>query len=446
MYRSMTWPFLAALAMASALCLRASAQTDPSAEPTPLPPAPDPAAGVPDPYRAPVPVESAPAAVVEAPSVLDSPPPSAATPAAALPPAAAGRVPAQVAEELESTWGQQRTLGGHSFQLGTFVPSALISSYVGVRAGIEYHEVPGFAQLPTLVSSGPQAVDLRTVNVAETIDFSVRLHDHFAIFGDGYGRARVGANINTLLGTGADYTYGGDLGLIVKLFTIKSFQISLRGQVGYYAGQSAGILALFQDLSAIAQGAIQEVQRNPVANVNDAIYRLNNAFRTATSDLLTPFSGFAWGGSLNIAQAIGKFVGIQASAGFYLDTASYRPTHFDIASNGPLTVEHDVTTTRPTVGLALDVDLEPAGFPLGLMVEYRATALSIADSLMVANVDSRTVENLLAVGAYYSGRTDLQLGLTAYTLFGQAPTLGANAVPSGKPLDLATQLVFRYFW
>jgi hypothetical protein len=427
MVRSTVLFFLAALALA--MVAAPSSQVRAQTEPAPLAPSPSQA---------------------RAPSALGTQPPSAAAAASptlpTLPTTTAGRIPPRVAAEMETTWGQQHVLGGHSFQLGAFVPSALISSYAGIRAGVEYHQVPGFTQLPTLVKSGPQAVDLRTVNVAETLDFAVRLHDHLAIFGDGYGRARVGANINTLLGTGADYTYGGDLGLAVKLFTLKSFQISLRGQVGYYAGQSAGILALFQDLSAIAQGALQELQRNPVQNVDDAVKRLNNAFRTATSDLLTPFSGFAWGGSLNIAQALGRYVGLQGSVGFYLDTATYRPTHFDLASNGPLTLEHDVQTTRPTLGLALDVDLEPAGLPLALMVEYRGTALAIDDSLNIANVDSNTIEHLLAVGAYYSGRTDLQLGINAYTLFGQAPTLGANAVPSGKPLDLAAQLMFRYFW
>ena len=39
-------------------------------------------------------------------------------------------------------------------------------------------------------------------------------------------------------------TYGGDLGLLVKLFRAGSFQLSVRGQAGYYTGQSAGILAL----------------------------------------------------------------------------------------------------------------------------------------------------------------------------------------------------------
>jgi hypothetical protein len=385
----------------------------------------------------PEPAAAPPASV---PAVPAAPPPSAAAP---LPPSAA--VPAEISENI---WGQQRVLGGHSFQLGAFLPSALVSSYVGVRAGFEYHQVPGFTQLPTLLPSGPQAVDLRTLNVAESIDLSFRLVDFLAIFADGYGRARVGANINTLLGTGADYTYGGNLGVLLKLFRVASFQLSVRAQVGYYAGQSAGILALFQDLSAIAQGVVRQVQNNPL-DFNNAINQLNGAFISATADLLTPFSGVTYGASANFALALGRFVGLQGAAGFYMDNATYLPTHYDIASNGPISVEHNVVTTQPTFGAALDIDMEPIGFPAAIMLEYRGRAVSVNDKAQMSSggpLDTSSLEHLIALGVYYSGRTDLQLGLTGYTLFGQVPSYGVNATPSGKPLDLAAQLVFRYFW
>src|ERR1700753_1581704 len=113
------------------------------------------------------------------------------------------------AAPLESeAWGRRRVLDGHRFPIAVFVPTALPSSYLGVRAGLEYHEVPGYAELPSLgTTSTPQQVDLKTINVAETLDFSIRLHDYVALFGDAYGRARVGANTSTLLGTGGDYTY-----------------------------------------------------------------------------------------------------------------------------------------------------------------------------------------------------------------------------------------------
>lgn len=372
------------------------------------------------------------------------PPRRAAAPARPLQPTAARARAPEPELEPGGTWGQTRSLGEHNFQLSAFVPSALVDSHLGIRAGVEYHQVPGFAQLPSLVSSGPQAVDLRTVNVAETLDFAVRLHDYFAIYGDGYGKARVGANIATLLGTGADYTYGGDLGLMVKLFRAGSFQLAVRGQAGFYAGQSAGILALFQDLNVIAQDALQKVQRNPVLDLNQAIDQLNTAFRTATSDLLTPFSGFTYGFALNAAQAIGRYVGLQASLGFYVDSATYRPTRYDTSSGGPVTREQTIRTTRPSLGLAIDVDASPAGLPFAMLLEYRATPINVNSD--DSEFDTTSFEHLVALGLFYSGRRDLQLGFTGYTLFGQPPALGANATPSGKPLDLALQLVFRYFW
>lgn len=343
-------------------------------------------------------------------------------------------------------WGSTRVLGGHSFLLGTFVPSGLINSHLGIRAGLEYHQVSGYVQLPSLLSMSPQEVELKTVNVAETLDLAVRLHDHIAIFGDIHGRARVGANINTLLGTGADYTYGGRLGVLVKLFTLGSFQASVSGQAGYYTGQSAGILALFQDLNIIAREAVEQVQRNPVLELDTAVERLNTAFRTATADLLTPFEGLTYGVSLNLTQAIGRFFGLQASLGYYAESATYRPTRYDVATGGPVMREHTVSTQRPSFGIAADIDFMPAGFPLAFLTEYRATPTSVTDTEDVRKLDVSSLEHLIAVGMFYSGRTDLQLGITTYSVYGQLPTLSTNAMQSGKPLDLALQLVFRYYW
>ena len=371
-------------------------------------------------------------------ATAEPPPPTAAAPARPVQP------PAE--PDPSNGWGSTRVLGGHSFLLGTFVPSGLINSHLGIRAGLEYHQVPGYVQLPSLVTTRPQEVELQTINVAETLDFAIRLHDHFAIFGDGYGKARVGANINTLLGTGADYTYGGRLGVLVKLFTLASFQASVSGQAGYYTGQSAGIMALFQDLNIIAREAVQQVQRNPVIDIDDAVERLNTAFRTATADLLTPFEGFTYGVSLNLTQAIGRYVGLQGSVGYYAETATYRPTRYDVASGGPVMREHTVSTQRPSFALAADFDAQPAGLPLALLIEYRATPTSVTDTQDVRQLHISSVEHLVALGLFYSGRTDLQLGITTYTVYGQLPTLSANAMHSGKPLDLALQLVFRYYW
>ena len=350
-------------------------------------------------------------------------------------------------EPAQADWGKSRTLNGHRFPMGAFVPLGLPVSFVAVRAGVEYHSVPAFAELPSLLSGGPQDVELQTVNVAENIDFAVRLHEYLAVFGDTYGRARVGANVATLLGTGADYTYGGDVGAIAKLFRIGGFQLGVRASIGYYAGQSADVMALFHDLGAIARQVVSDVLQDLNTDLNQAIARINSAFWVATAELLTPFHGIQYGGSLDAVQALGSFVGLQLSLGTTLDSTTYSPSRFDVSSSAAYVMPGSVSTFRPFLAAALDLDLAPAGFPLDAMIEYKVSSVTMTSSLPDAPGTLSSIEHLVALGAYYSGRTDLQLGITGYTLRGQLPLVSsASTTRSGKPRDVGVQLVFRYFW
>ena len=154
-------------------------------------------------------------------------------------------------------WGADRVMGGHAFPFATFVDTPFAASYLGVTGGLEYHLVPHVSKpIAFLGNGGTERVDLQTLNVAETLDFELRLHELFAVFGSAYGRARVGVNAPTLLGNGGDYRYGGNVGALLRVLRIGSFQLALRGQVGYYAGQQAGILGLFRDLGNIVNDAI----------------------------------------------------------------------------------------------------------------------------------------------------------------------------------------------
>jgi hypothetical protein len=129
-----------------------------------------------------------------------------------------------------------------------------------------------------------------------------------------------------------------------------------------------------------------------------------------------------------------------------LDKATYQPTMFDPQLGGPRTTRNTIQTVRPSAALAVDLDLEPARIPIDIMLEYRIAPVRVTRSNPSASKAESSAEQLLAVGLYYSGRSDLQLGIAAYTLFGQPPALGANAQPSGEPRDLGAQFVFRYFW
>jgi hypothetical protein len=364
-------------------------------------------------------------------------------------------------ESEKEQWGQNRVLGGHQFPIGAFVPLALATSYLGVRAGFEYHEVPGFEQR-NIFTGEQRFITLQTVNVREDIDFALRIHEYIAIFGNAYGRGRVGANIDTLLGNGAEYTYGGDLGALVKLFRVGSFHLALRGEVGFYAGQKAGVQTLYSDLSAIALNTVNSLLNSPQLDYNTVVTTLNASFNAATADLLMPFDGLIYGASLNLALALGKYVGLQGVVGFLYDATTSRPTRFDTNLGISMTTTSTATTLRPSLSTALDFDAISIGIPMDILVEYRLTPLSLSQDLTrkttpestetviseftEITISKFTFEHLVALSFFYSGRTDLQLGITGYTLLGQAPVVKMDGPSSGKPQDFGVQPVLRYFW
>jgi hypothetical protein len=344
-------------------------------------------------------------------------------------------------------WGEHRVMGGHVFPFATFVDTPFAASYIGVTGGIEYHRVPRVSKpIAFLGDSGTERVDLQTVNVAETLDFELRLHDLFALFGSTYGRARVGVNAPTLLGNGGDYRYGGSAGGLLRILRVDSFQLSLRAELGFYSGQQAGILGLFRDLGNIVDDAFARIIANPMVDLASTLALVNNAFRSATQELLVPFDGYRYGVSLNAAQAFGRYLGVQLALGFIGETAFFHPRIYDATRGGTIVSEQQSTTLAGRAAFALDLDGAPAGVPLDLMLEYALTLGHEQTSAPNTSSDTVSTEQLVALGLYYSGRPDLQLGGTVYTLVGQLPLVAADRSLSGSPIDAGALFVFRYIW
>jgi hypothetical protein len=341
-----------------------------------------------------------------------------------------------------------RELGGHHFPLPVFVPPALTFSYFGVRAGLEYTRVPGFSRDVSFFGSSFSEATLETVNAAETVDIALRLHEYIALLGRAYGLARVGANEQTLLGTGADYTYGGDVGVLLKIFRVAGFQLALRGEVGYFAGQQAGIIELFQDIGAIVNtniSALAQIRNINEIDVPGRLAAIENAVRAATSAILTPFRGVEYGGALNIAQSIGSMMGLQLSFGVYGQSETYDVPVFDAMTAAVTANPRNVSKFWPKLGVAFDIDFqESLGIPLDVMAEYTLTRLSVHTDLTEGRQTRSWTEHVVAVGGYYAGALNLQLGVMGYILYGLNPDVGANALPSGDPFDVGAQFVFRY--
>jgi hypothetical protein len=416
----------------------AFAQVNPDEPPTPDASPPPPAAELAPEAELPAPRPSESAGQVEPPPVIP-----AAESGAANAPAPACEPPPSAAEATT-----HRELGGHYFPVPLFVPTALTLSYFGIRAGIEYHSVPGFATDLSFFSTGiPEVANLETVNAAETLDIAIRLHDIVALVGTGYGLARVGANVTTLLGTGADYTYGGTGGVLVKLFRVSGFQLAARAEVGYFAGQQAGIVELFHDIGAIVNVNIRELAMLRDLSQLDLPGRLTqieNSIRAATSGMLTPFRGAEYGGSLDMAQSLGRALGLQIALGLYGRSATYDIPRFDAATSTLSRETHAIDKLYPRLGVAFDADLGKLGVPIDLLAEYTLTRLHVTSDLPDDTGDRTWTEHLLALGVNYSGLPDLQLGIMGYILRGHSTVSAADVQASAEPLDAGGQFVFRY--
>lgn len=139
------------------------------------------------------------------------------------------------------------------------------------------------------------------------------------------------------------------MGLLFKVVRVGNFQLALRGGGGFYVGQQAGILGLFQDLSNIVQDALVRVQQSPTLDLSNTLAIVNAVLQSSQAQQSTSVAG-------------------------------------------------------------------------------------------------STAQHLVALGLYYSGRADFQLGMVGYTLLGQLPLVGADGTVSGKPQDGGVQLVFHYIW
>ncbi len=152
--------------------------------------------------------------------------------------------------------------------------------------------------------------------------------------------------------------------------------------------------------------------------------------------LTIPSSWWGFSGSVNLAQAISPVFSLQAS--FRLAFRRFTQSPFviglgrvDVSSSGWL----------PQAGVAFGVN--PPGFPVSFLAEYRTAAQDIHDPSSVAH-------HVIALGVYYSARPNLQLGPIVFGEFGLPEVRGFDAngieTSSERPKAISGQLMMTYFW
>jgi hypothetical protein len=335
-------------------------------------------------------------------------------------------VAARQAEEnakVGTRWGQNRRIKSHLFLAPSLIPSALVTSYVGQRTVGELIETPNVPYL------NKQRFDLDQGRIAEHLDVGVRIVDRVQAFVTLTGIADSSTTGESLVLRGSNYILGAQGGVLVKLFQIaqSGTQLSLRGRI---AGQSGKVFSLLPFLTALDEAPA----RSAVAVLNTNLREL----------LVSPFSMFAWGADLPVAQPLGRMFSLQASIGITIESDTLRP--YNLIARGRQDV--DFSTTRPEAGIALTWDAMALRVPVALMLEYLGSIVDVTNDETDKSASSGL--HMLALGVYYSGRTDLQLGLIGYGEIGAGPIeLFAADGPvhsEDNTRRVGGQFVLRYFW
>ncbi len=356
-------------------------------------------------------------------------------------------LPAQQASAPEQPeWGDGRVIDGHVFPFPQFMPSSFVVSSFGVRAGLELRKVPNFAATPLSGDATSQSVDLSTAAASEAIDASVRVHRLLAIWFSGYGTARVGTNSKTILGTGGDFELGGDLGVLLRLVRTRNFQLSARAAGGYYGGKQAGIDRFYQSVRELADKVVRDSLTGS-ASFDEQSEMFRAALFRAASEIVTSTSGFRTSMMLTAAQAVGPYVGLQGAVGVSFDRGSDVTSDYDVDEDETVRLSAVDRLIETTVGLAIDVGGgDGRGWPLDLVLEYLLLPMRIERDAGVDSYLQKVIAHRVAVDLFYSGRTDLQLGASFYTLLAQARQVGVDGELSGRPHQNGGAFIFRYIW
>ncbi len=342
----------------------------------------------------------------------------------------AGLAPAQAAEDeaaakppaSQCPYGEGRQLGGHTFQTPTLADFALPIGYLGLRAGGDVERVP---DLPFGILG---KLTLHSAQLAESVDLSVRVHDRVAIFGSLAGLGSTGLSVRDIAIRGTNVSWGGGVGALVKLLELQGTVLSVRGALGGSSGVLANLLALIDALASAPRSTLEELLAGNLGEL-----------------LLTPFSRFNYGASVALAQALGSSFSLQASLGVNGDSLS-----LDLFDLGPSARRQThITTIAVPLALALTADLKPSiRVPIAVMLEYQINPRHISnDNTGEANWRSR---NTAALGLYFSGRRDVQAGVSAFALVDSDPiqgrAVGGGSAPSGTPQSYGGQIILRTFW
>lgn len=328
-----------------------------------------------------------------------------------------------------------RTLRGHTFLEPATQDTAFLTSHVGVRQGLAYIQVPSF---PILADTRK---DLHVFQLDERVDFAVRILPWLGVFFEGDGAISTGLDTDSIVFGNSAYSVGGRGGAVLRLYRSRETgsQITMRGYIGGTYGNALTVPSLLEGVVVRAN----EEAKTPPATTQEAGVRATQAVEQLSNALLSQTTQSRWGTSLHYAQTLTRMVGLQTSI-------AYERAHTAFDSFDPnlqYTTESRWHDNTVRFGAAVSVDGYHIKVPVAILLEYllEKTYRTIGDDS--SHVPSN---HYFGAGLYYSARTDLQLGFSAFTrrnLKAQdVTTLDGAHVKTDVPNEVYGQLVLRYVW
>ncbi|MCP3099450.1 hypothetical protein LZ198_11270 [Myxococcus sp. K15C18031901] len=283
------------------------------------------------------------------------------------------------------------------------------------REGTALHDAPRMSLLDLghrgILSAGlRQLLDLR-VALTEWLDLT------------GYARVlpALGARADALLVDGATLELIGGAGGVVRLSRddTRGPQVSVRGHFGFAKGREATLLPL-----------VEAILDSPGVTMEQLVEDEFGEFS------FVPEQEATVNGGVFVVQALSPIISLQCGMSAEFAWQNRRPFDSIVgARRGEST--HAV---RVFMALAVTADLSPAtGVPVALMGEY---VFRTGAQERVGADDTLLEDNTVGLGVFYSGRSDLQVGLGAVATLDAEPELTLD--DAGHPV--AGQVLLRYNW
>ena len=287
------------------------------------------------------------------------------------------------AQEVEKEVEKQRTLAGHTFTYPSYSDSAFNSSHFEFSQGFAFTKIDDFE------GKGNR---LTLLALREKVDLGVKLVDPIGLYGSASGDIISGFHHGEFL-----YFFGQDAASFDGGVVLVPYRNRRWGtQVGFRSGFELWYSnMLMLDSSTLTFSM-------------DIIDKLNNELFSDQQVM-----GWGLGGSLNTAQAFGKYVSLQTSVRLM------RGRKTAVLDRIP---DLETTYNRFGLGAALSTDLNPH-LPIALQLEYKLQKLTEMPDM-----------HYLGGGIYFSKDKDLTVGVNA----------GKQVAESGS--SLRSQILARKYF